>query len=102
MDSIEGIMCTLPVGFMHVQQPLQGSSLSVFESQEFVASAAEERAPAFEYILAHLLAHSCCPYTDDGILGQIHQLVPLAVLPLPINALVYTLDGVLVGASDFG
>jgi hypothetical protein len=39
---------------------------------------------------------------DDGILGQIHQLVPLAVLPLPINALVYTLDGVLVGASDFG
>jgi hypothetical protein len=24
------------------------------------------------------------------------------VLPLPINALVYTLDGVLVGASDFG
>lgn len=40
--------------------------------------------------------------TDDNILGQIHQLVPLAVLPLPINALVYTLDGVLVGASDFG
>lgn len=39
---------------------------------------------------------------DDGILGQINQLVPLAVLPLPINSLVYTLDGVLVGASDFG
>eukprot|EP00878_Enallax_costatus_P012975 GHUV01013552.1.p1 GENE.GHUV01013552.1~~GHUV01013552.1.p1 ORF type:complete len:468 (+),score=125.24 GHUV01013552.1:726-2129(+) len=40
--------------------------------------------------------------TDDGILGQIRELVPLAVLPLPVNALVYTLDGVLVGASDFG
>lgn len=39
---------------------------------------------------------------DDGVLGQIHALVPLAVLPLPVNALVYTLDGVLVGASDFG
>eukprot|EP00879_Flechtneria_rotunda_P003921 GHRR01004161.1.p1 GENE.GHRR01004161.1~~GHRR01004161.1.p1 ORF type:complete len:563 (+),score=209.33 GHRR01004161.1:649-2337(+) len=38
---------------------------------------------------------------DNSILGDIHQLVPLAVLPLPINALVYTLDGVLVGASDF-
>jgi hypothetical protein len=44
----------------------------------------------------------CAAAADDGILGQISQLVPLAVLPLPINALVYTLDGVLVGASDFG
>ncbi len=48
-------------------------------------------------MLPCLLVHA-----DDGILGQIHQLVPLAVLPLPINALVYTLDGILVGASDFG
>lgn len=39
---------------------------------------------------------------DRGVLGQIKQLVPLAVLPIPVNALVYTLDGVLVGASDFG
>jgi Na+-driven multidrug efflux pump len=40
--------------------------------------------------------------SDTGVLDQIRALVPLAVLPLPINALVYTLDGVLVGASDFG
>jgi MATE family multidrug resistance protein len=40
--------------------------------------------------------------SDAGVLDQIRALVPLAVLPLPINALVYTLDGVLVGASDFG
>jgi MATE family multidrug resistance protein len=39
---------------------------------------------------------------DEAILAQIHALLPLAVLPLPVNALVYTLDGVLVGASDFG
>lgn len=50
------------------------------------------------------LPGNCClpAAADDGILGQIHTLVPLAVLPLPVNALVYTLDGVLVGASDFG
>jgi len=52
-------------------------------------------------LLGNLL-HLLLVRADDGILGQIHQLVPLAVLPLPINALVYTLDGVLVGASDFG
>lgn len=29
------------------------------------------------------------------------QLLPLAVAMLPVNSLVYVLDGVLVGASDF-
>lgn len=40
--------------------------------------------------------------SDEGVLGTIRDLVPLAVLPLPVNALVYTLDGVLVGCSDWG
>ncbi len=42
-------------------------------------------------------------FTNDAeVLGHIQSLIPLAIMPLPINALVYTLDGVLVGASDFG
>jgi Na+-driven multidrug efflux pump len=39
--------------------------------------------------------------SDAGVVGQIRAILPLAVLPLPVNAMVYTLDGVLVGASDF-
>ena len=38
--------------------------------------------------------------SDAGVVGQIREVLPLAVLPLPVNAMVYTLDGVLVGASD--
>jgi Na+-driven multidrug efflux pump len=35
------------------------------------------------------------------VLALVEPLVPLVVWMVPLNALVYVLDGVLVGASDF-
>ena len=39
--------------------------------------------------------------TDAEVQVQISALLPLAIGMLPINALVYQLDGILVGGSDF-
>ncbi len=39
--------------------------------------------------------------SDADVLQQVRALLPLALAPLPVNALVYTFDGILVGASDF-
>lgn len=52
-------------------------------------------AAAFTHTCAS--AHPCSPQ----VLDRLWSLLPLALAPLPVNALVYTLDGVLVGASDF-
>jgi len=38
---------------------------------------------------------------DTEVDAAIFSLLPLAVAMLPINSLVYVLDGCLVGASDF-
>ena len=38
---------------------------------------------------------------DPEVQVQISALLPLAIGMLPVNALVYQLDGILVGASDF-
>lgn len=41
-------------------------------------------------------------FTRDGdVAGAVWALLPLVVCMLPLNALVYVLDGVLLGASDF-
>lgn len=41
-------------------------------------------------------------FTDDeAVTAEVTRLLPLAVGMLPVNAVVYVLDGVLVGASDF-
>jgi len=41
-------------------------------------------------------------FSDDrDTLAAVGALWPLAVAPLPMNAVIYTLDGVLVGAGDF-
>ncbi|KAG1676823.1 hypothetical protein FOA52_010332 [Chlamydomonas sp. UWO 241] len=39
--------------------------------------------------------------SDPEVLSLVEPLVPLVVCMVPLNALVYVLDGVLVGASDF-
>ena len=38
---------------------------------------------------------------DRPILDSIEQIVPLTVSLLPVNSLVYVLDGILIGAGDF-
>lgn len=38
---------------------------------------------------------------DAAVVDTVEQLMPLAVAMLPVNALVYVLDGVLVGANDY-
>lgn len=38
---------------------------------------------------------------DQGVADQIYQVLPLAIAVLPVNAYVYVLDGVLVGAEQF-
>ena len=39
---------------------------------------------------------------DASVRGAVHALLPLALGILPLNAAVYVLDGVLLGAGDFG
>jgi len=39
--------------------------------------------------------------SDTEVVHMVSQLLPIAVAMLPLNAVVYVLDGVLVGASDF-
>jgi putative MATE family efflux protein len=39
--------------------------------------------------------------SDADVLAGINQIMPTAIVLLPVNSLVYVLDGVLVGASDF-
>jgi putative MATE family efflux protein len=47
---------------------------------------------------SHLLPHA---FTDDGdVLHQAHRLWPLFALMQPIGALVFALDGILLGAGD--
>lgn len=38
---------------------------------------------------------------DPAIVSQVHSIMPLAVLALPINSLAYVLDGIMTGAEDF-
>lgn len=38
---------------------------------------------------------------DPAIVAQIHSIMPLAILVLPVNSLAYVLDGVMTGAEDF-
>jgi Na+-driven multidrug efflux pump len=41
-------------------------------------------------------------FTDDAdVAAAVWALLPLVICMLPLNALVYVLDGVLLGASDF-
>lgn len=41
-------------------------------------------------------------FTDDvGVSAAVASVLPLAVGMLPINSLVYVLDGVLLGCADF-
>lgn len=41
-------------------------------------------------------------FTSDGdVAAAVWALLPLVICMLPLNALVYVLDGIMVGASDF-
>lgn len=39
--------------------------------------------------------------SDPAVVAQVHSIMPLATIVLPINSLAYVLDGVLIGAEDF-
>lgn len=51
--------------------------------------------------VSHTCSHTLVPVQDHEVLDLVQQLMPLAIWMLPLNAMVYVLDGVLVGASDF-
>lgn len=50
---------------------------------------------------SHTVPALFVPVQDHEVLDLVQQLMPLAIWMLPLNAMVYVLDGVLVGASDF-
>jgi Na+-driven multidrug efflux pump len=101
----QALLLFAPDAFTRAQNHSASTAYAV-DGTSFDSSAAPSVPKASLSAPLPALLPSLCVYVclsaDDGILGQINQLVPLAVLPLPINSLVYTLDGVLVGASDFG
>eukprot|EP00210_Caulerpa_lentillifera_P002402 g2303.t1 len=39
--------------------------------------------------------------SDAAVVDSIHQILPLAILMLPVNSVAYVFDGVMIGASDF-
>lgn len=41
-------------------------------------------------------------FTNDGsVVDKIHEVLPLALVMLPLNSMAYVFDGVMIGASDF-
>eukprot|EP01024_Parvocaulis_polyphysoides_P059293 TRINITY_DN6404_c0_g2_i8.p4 TRINITY_DN6404_c0_g2~~TRINITY_DN6404_c0_g2_i8.p4 ORF type:complete len:203 (-),score=27.41 TRINITY_DN6404_c0_g2_i8:383-991(-) len=45
----------------------------------------------------------CALFTEDrSVIGFVEKVFPITVGMLPVNAIAYILDGILLGASDFG